>query len=192
MKNLFTRKKESSIEPVEWMPPIEKYENVPVDAVKFIFSQAEKRLDSTVKVADLITSKSYSLFSLMAGLSIAITGFLVNQLKTTEKSCVYIFVSCITAIYLFLLLFFLLQNVFPKKYHPMGSIPSELFANEFFQGNQDENLKVVHLYVSELENYNKRINHNVNTNDRRQRRLKKCLYGIVFLPIIGAVAYFLS
>jgi hypothetical protein len=52
-------------------------DRVSLEDVKLIFSQAEKRLDDTVKTGENIASKTMSMITLMAGVLVALSGFMI-------------------------------------------------------------------------------------------------------------------
>ena len=65
---------------------------VSLEDVKFVFSQAEKRLDDTVKTGESIASKTMSMITLMAGVLIALSGYTISDWKglafATDKDVV--------------------------------------------------------------------------------------------------------
>ena len=54
-------------------------DRVSLEDVKFIFSQAEKRLDDTVKTGESIASKTMSMITLLAGVLIALSGYMISN-----------------------------------------------------------------------------------------------------------------
>ena len=63
-------------QPLEIDPSID-VDRVSLEDVKLIFAQAEKRLDDTVKIGENIASKTMSMITLMAGVLIALSGFII-------------------------------------------------------------------------------------------------------------------
>ena len=54
---------------------------VSLEDVRFVFSQAEKRLDDTAKTGESIASKTMSMMTLMAGVLIALSGYTISDWK---------------------------------------------------------------------------------------------------------------
>jgi hypothetical protein len=52
-------------------------DRVSMEELKLIFNQAEKRLDSTTKEGENIASRTTTMVTLMAGLLIALSGYLI-------------------------------------------------------------------------------------------------------------------
>src|ERR1700742_954070 len=94
-----------------------------MEEIKMIFNQAEKRLDDTVKQGESIASKTMSMISLMAGLLIALSGYIISIWKgpsaLTNKDMVGIF-GCL---YILGLLIYVISNVMTYKYFVAGSRP---------------------------------------------------------------------
>ncbi|MBK7883920.1 MAG: hypothetical protein IPJ81_09010 [Chitinophagaceae bacterium] len=169
---------------------IQKVENVDLNSAKFLFYQTEKMLEETIKIADIITTRSYSLLTIILGLIVGIASFTINKLSLSNT---YINSQTIcllfTIIYLITCMYFLVKLIYPKKYYSLGSPPQELCIDKFFIDNIKENLRVIYLYVNEIENYKNRIDINLKINERRQLIFKSCIFSISILPILIILIY---
>jgi hypothetical protein len=67
----------SPSKPVWKIDPSIDADRVSLEDVKLIFSQAEKRLDDTVRAGENIASKTMSVITLMAGIFVALSGFMI-------------------------------------------------------------------------------------------------------------------
>jgi hypothetical protein len=57
---------------------------VTLEDVKLIFSQAEKRLDDTVKTGESIASKTMTMVGLLTGVLIALCGYTISNWNAAE------------------------------------------------------------------------------------------------------------
>jgi hypothetical protein len=175
---------------MKWNIEILNFKNVSLDDAKFLFSQAEKKLDDTVKVGDSVTNRSYTIISILVGLLIALSGYFFNSVITAGIKDGKTALSLIAICYLLVCLFVLLTNIFPKSYYTLGSQPKDLAINDFFVDEIDKDLRSVYLYVSEIENYQERIEGNFYKNNKRLFLLRNCLIAVYVLPIILSGIYF--
>lgn len=135
----------SFFEPIEpeiddWLPAISDVSHVSLDDGKFIFAQAEKMLDDTIKVYDATTTKSLSVLTIINVILVAQVGFFFKDFSiagTFDPKLATILLGCA---YLMYNTFFLVKNVRPNTYKMMGSHPEKLFVNEFFDNSYFHNL----------------------------------------------------
>ena len=71
--------------------PIERWKielsndcNVTLDDVKFIYSQAEKRLDDTIKTGETIASKTTTILTLMTGVIVGVSAYMFIPVKLSN------------------------------------------------------------------------------------------------------------
>src|ERR1700722_15570878 len=99
-----------------------------LEDVKLIFSQAEKRIDDTVRTGENIASKTMSVITLMAGVFIALSGFIIanwgSPTPKTKKDYLAVFGCC----YLLAMFVYTIRNILPDKYLVPGSEPEQLMA----------------------------------------------------------------
>lgn len=107
----------------KWYPDFDKWYNVNKDAYKFIFEQAEKKLEDVLSESESITNKS---IKWITGV-VAIFGFFVGFL--IQKS-IPIGYNSIFMIFFVLNVAGLLFLVFPKEVKGKGFIPSELLPEK--------------------------------------------------------------
>lgn len=166
-----------------------------VDEYKFVFTQAEKRLDDSNKTFDATTTKSVTLISLGVVILSTLTTyfFLQNDIEGTFNP--KLFTVLMLAVYSFIVLYFLIRNILPSDYQPVGSLPSDLLLQEFYdeytnQENAPDHEKTIRaMYFSELVSYDHRIEWNNNVNAVRLFRFRRCTIALLMLPIIGLAVY---
>jgi hypothetical protein len=166
-------------------------DRISLEDVKLIFSQAEKRLDDTVKTGESIASKTMSMITLMAGVLIALSGFIISDWKGTISATHKDYVAIIGSLYILGLFIYMINNVLPNKYFVLGSEPEELMIPEFFDKELPQDKITIFIYMSEIENYNLRIEKNLEVNSRRWTRYRFSVILFLIFPVILGIAYIL-
>jgi hypothetical protein len=162
-----------------------------VEHLKFIFYQAEKRLDESHKVFDSTTNKSFTLITFCVAILSTLTAyFFVNNQFDGEwdpkLTTVFIVGSLI-----YVILAYVSKNVQPVYYKASGSLPSILLTAPTFKypDKVQEELQLKDLYYGEIVNYDNRINENLIINDERLLKIKNAVTYLSFLPIVGLLIY---
>ena len=167
-----------------------------MDDLKFIFSQAEKRLDDSIKNYDATTSKSISLISLSTTLLTALSAYFFLNFDPSGvfniKLCA-VFCCCVYTSYV---LYNLAIIILPRNYQPIGSYPQQLYCEKYFTDeikNYDwtANAPTMYLYLNEIKNYNSRLIDNSESNQARLKVFNKATRMICYLPAVGIGIYFL-
>jgi len=174
---------------MKWKTDIVKFENITVEDVKFLFSQAEKKLDDTIKVSEAITTRSYTIITLLVGILSATTAILLKSLIDNGVKN-YQSVLIITAIvYLIICLLFLIWNISATKYWTLGSEPQYLCRNIFFTDEIPKELRTVYLYMNEIEFYQERIEINLEKNRTRFVMLRNVIRAMFSLPFFILIVF---
>ncbi len=165
-------------------------DNHTIEHLKFVFSQAEKRLEDSNKSFEYTTSKTVTLLSvafaiLTALLSYSFLNIDINGVFSPKLATV-IFAS----IYMFAILHLLLRNVRSFEYHPLGSSPDKLYV-EIPNGATKEQFFSDIMY-SEIKNYNKRITENYDFNKKRVSRLDLAIWLLIFMPVFSVIVFAVS
>ena len=160
-----------------------------MDELKLIFNQAEKHLDDTVKQGENIASKTMSMITLMAGLLIALSGYIISVWKNstpfTNKDLVGIFGS----LYILGILIYVINNIMTHKYSIAGSTPEELIDVIRFNEDAPHDKMLLLMYLNEIEDYNGRIANNETLNRRSWRRYRISVYLFLFFPLFLVLLY---
>ena len=164
---------------------------VTLEDVKFIFTQAEKRLDDTVKTGESIASKTMSMITLMAGVLIALSGFTISNWKGFSEATHKDSVAIIGSLYILGLFIYMVNNVMPNKYFVLGSEPEELMIPQFFDAALPLDKITIFIYMSEIENYNLRIEKNLEVNTGRWKKYRYSIIAFLLLPVILGILYIL-
>jgi len=156
---------------------------VSIEDVKLVFAQAEKRLDDTVKTGELIAGKTMTLMTLMAGLFVALSGFFISNWNGWAQMNAKVFVAIVGSVYILLLFTYMLKNVLPNEYYVLGSNPRELMSPSFYDPALPTEKIAIFMYMSEIENYDFRIEYN---RERNSERWKRYRYSVIALWIMPA------
>ncbi|WP_040006186.1 hypothetical protein [Fibrisoma limi] len=174
----------------DWRAEFENLKNVDLDDLKFIFAQAEKRLDDTIKNFDVTTSKSISFITLTATLLTALTAYLFVNFDPKGVFDPKLCTVGVCCIYAAVILFRFIDIVLPKSYDPMGSFPQDLLVDHMFTDEDaDAKATLQNLYLNEIENYNCRIIRNRTVNAQRLKIFNDSAERICYLPLVGIAVY---
>jgi hypothetical protein len=170
-------------EDTDWkIDPAIDVNRVSVEDVKLIFAQAEKKLDDSAKTVESLASKTMSMITLMAGILIALMGYLISNWKDMSSMTNKEYVASIGCVYILVLFIYVINNVLPAKYFALGSEPQSLMLPSFFTAAVPQEKTTVFLYMSEIENYNKRIIRNLKVVERCLRRYRDAVLCILAFP----------
>ena len=164
---------------------------VSLEDVKFIFNQAEKRLDDTVKTGESIASKTMSMITLMVGVLVALCGFMISDWKNLLSATHKDYAAVIGSLYILGLYIYMIKNVLPSRYFVLGSEPEELMIPQFFDGMVQQDKITILIYMSEIENYNLRIEQNLEINTKRLTRYRFSIILFLLLPVVLGITYVL-
>jgi hypothetical protein len=174
----------------DWKATITNEHNVSLDDLKFVFAQAEKRLDDSIKNFDATTTKSISFITLSTTLLTALTAYLFVNLDpegTFDPKMLTVFVCCA---YTAFVLFRFISIILPKYYQPIGSYPQDLYVDMMFTDEiKHEGMITTYLYLGEIENYNCRIAQNSKVNASRLKIFNQSALMISLMPIVGLTTY---
>lgn len=181
-----------AIQPPEMAWTIDQSINVDrlsMDELKLIFSQAEKLLNDTVKEGESIASKTMSMITLMAGLLIALGGYIISIWKGFSALTNKDLVGIVGCLYLLGVLIYVINNVMTQKYLMVGSQPEDLVNSTYIDDDITVSKMLLLLYINEIEEYNRRIANNTTLNRRHWRRYNASLRLFLFFPVVLALLY---
>jgi thiosulfate reductase cytochrome b subunit len=162
---------------------------VSLDDVKLIFAQAEKRLDDTVKTGESIATKTMTMITLMAGVLLALSGFIISDWKKLSLATHKDWVGVFGFMYILSLLIYMIRNVMPNRYKMLGSEPEELMIPQFFTPSIPQDKITLFIYMNEIEGYSERIRDNTEINMRHGKRFRFSVILFLALPMMLAFFY---
>ena len=86
-----------------------------------------------------------------------------------------------------------IKNVLPNKYFVLGSEPEIMMIPSFFDTSVKNDKITIFIYMNEIENYNLRIEKNLEVNTDRWKQYRFSVFAILLLPVIlGSIYVFLE
>ncbi len=166
-------------------------DNHSVEHLKFVFSQAEKRLEESNNSIDFTTSKTFSIVSIILAAFSAILVYVFSNFDINGVFDPKMSTAIIMSLYLLYVLYRLRKNIMHIKYEPKGSLPSKMLTNCPKWANTEEMHFKTTIY-DELVSYDRRTNRNYEFNKPRVLIIDKVVWLLIVFPIISVVIYFLS
>ena len=172
-----------------WSAPIDDFEKINKDSVKFIFETAEKRLKHLLEVSDRTTNRAYSFLTTCIPLVAFLLASLFKHYFGNEADNLPCFLLpllwgavliCIGSTAL------LLQVVTPRDMHQIGREPKHIFTKELLldERYQNENQYKL-LLVAETEEFQSRIDFMQSQSNNRVGKVKLALYLLVGCAFIA-------
>jgi hypothetical protein len=157
------------------------------DQAKFVFEQSEKHLKDQIDTSQQIATKTTTLLTVVSGLLIGLVGFGITRWSTGRfDDLIATTIGC--AIYLYVTIYILLNNIKPYQYKSVGLHPRRIFDDSMFNlANEDYRIEA--LYINEIIECQKRIDFNKDVNDARWGRFKKALRLVVLSPAVFLAIY---
>lgn len=161
------------------------------ESLNFVFTQSERALDDTLKIADSITARTNSLVPVVSTVLIAISAYIIQNMGTgvaINKLATAVFV----AIYLISLTFYMVGNILPKNYCNPGVIPKDLINSHYLGNGSDKDKIPLYFIMNQIENNEKRINQNMNVNQIRWGKYRNSVIALAIMPVVAALVFVLS
>lgn len=190
MLNIF-HKKEKQSAVTFWTGNVTYKAMLTKEDAKFIFEQAEKMLKDSVETSNVISARTNTLITIITGSLIAFISYLIARLKNTDFDHLA-FIGVASTVYLFILVFLAFENIKQTSYLAVGSAPKNMLADPIFNAAIPNEERIIHLYISEYENYQFRIEKNNELNKKRWKRYDTILRALLFLPTGMLIIYLLT
>jgi accessory gene regulator protein AgrB len=107
------------------------------------------------------------MITLLAGVLIALSGYIISDWKGMASASHKDVVAIIGSLYSIALSIYMIKNVLPNNYYVLGSEPEVLMNPGFFESAVQTDKITVFIYMNEIENYNLRIEKNLEVNTNR-------------------------
>jgi hypothetical protein len=166
---------------------LKTYKPAKLEDLKFVFSQAEKRVKESSDDGDKINNKSLTIIGICLTLITGLIGYVITNAHNKDfpllASAIYIVISLVVVCCK------LKPNIYPKRYLSVGSYPADLMSDNMYENTTDVDTTEYRMIYSEILAYQQRIMQNKKNNDSRNARLRKA-YDILFqIPIFSVVCY---
>lgn len=179
------------MENLQWYEKVEDINKICVEDLKFIFYQAEKMVDDTVKNFDSITSKSNNLVTILTTIQTALVGYFFSNFSHKGNYDIGLSSVFICICYFSYPTYLISKNIISMGYATIGSNPLQLMSNEIFTSKAMKNNDTHRIMLlSEVIDYKKRIENNIFWNNKRINNLNKSIKLLLLFPFFAIIAYF--
>jgi hypothetical protein len=155
--------------------------------IKF-FEQSEKRLDETIKSADTITTRAYSLLALGSTIFGLILSYWVSHSVLNDSDSVLVFGSFLILMLFGIALYKLVRCIAPYRFEVKGSEPSKILKDGFIKEVKAD-IQLKNFLFSECESYQNRITHNHGVNKERMALLYEAILIMALSPLSLLVSW---
>lgn len=181
------------MENMTWYQKVPNINKVDVEDLKFVFYQAEKMVDDTIKNFDSITSKSNSVVTIITTILIALVGYFFVNYSYKGTYDIGLSVVFLSICYFTYPTYLISKNIISMGYATIGSNPEKLISNQIFT---DEKIKSKDTHrtilLSEIIDYKRRIEDNIKWNNNRTINLDKSVKSLLYYPFFAIIAYLFS
>jgi hypothetical protein len=175
---------------IKWSGAIVNKQKLTAEDAKFIFEQSEKQLKDTTDTANNIVLRVNTIITIIVAIIVGLTSYIVSEWRKTCGFDNVLLTSSIGVLYFYFLGFFAVRSIYPTSYFIIGSIPKDLFSDSFFLNVIPNDERIIRYYVSEIENYQYRIERNNYTIGKRWKLYKRLLWALLSSPIVFLLTYF--
>ena len=168
----------------KWKPDFYKWYSVNQDAYKFIFEQAEKRLEDIFSESESITNKSIKMVTAVVAMFAFFIGFLIEKQIPLGYNSIFIglFILDVSAI---------VYLIFPKEVKSRGLAPKILIPSKL-DDEDDKDFQIEMLYYSAIVILQDNIDFMLVNNSFRAKVYLASLLMSLFLFVVGTVLIVLS
>lgn len=181
--NNFT-KKINKMPEINWKPDFYKWYNVNKECYKFIFEQAEKRLEDILSESESITNKSIKMATAIVAMFAFFIGFIIQKSIQIGYNSIFIGLFIINVSVIVYLIF--PKDVKFRGLTPQILIPSKLDADE------DKEFQIEMLYYSAIRLLQDNIDFMLDKNSFRAKVYLVSLIMCLFLFVVGTISITLS
>lgn len=154
--------------------------------LEFIFTEAKERLKSTMDIADNLTNRSITFFSLSVAALTTSIGYVATHFYCSANT----FVLGAIGVMLWFVCSLLKKNIVPNEYFAIGTDPSGIVVDGMFTNLQDRTPRW-HLLVHLINAYEVRITTNRGENEEKADNIEKAMFWIYMIPIAASASYLL-
>ena len=162
----------------EMADDIEK--NIDENKIEFIYQEAKEYLLHTIDHIKSLRTKA----TLMLGFTLSVIAFAIPTIFQENNGYnqeFEIFLIGVVAIYIIISLLLIYFVVFPMSYAVSGNEPVNFNKQEILSNN------TLHIKLLEVEDYQKRIDFNLDTANKINGFIEKSLYCVTGAPIISGM-----
>ena len=168
-----------------WKIQVNDWEKINKESAMFIINEADKFLKYTIEVSDKITTRAFSFLLITLTILIGIIGFTFQSYKECSALSPNLICNFLFAIMLIIVSVFLILIVSPRFFMMTGRSPKEIAINEFLCNDSlTPELSYLALILNEIENYQAKIEYNIDQNQKRTKRFKNILIAMIIASFV--------
>lgn len=175
---------------IEWFPSATSIQKASISDLKLIFSEAQNRLNETIKSKDMYYQRSISLLTISIALLSTIIGYLGAKLNGFQFSLININLIAIAVILVYVCIK-AKENLLPVNFDVSGTFPKNLFKERFIYSEEKE-VNEKELFVALIQDYQCRIMDNIEKNKNAADNYKDCINWLFYIPLAILVLSVLS
>ncbi|HVA99483.1 MAG TPA: hypothetical protein VNG53_11365 [Bacteroidia bacterium] len=163
----------------KWKPDFDKWYNVNKDAYKFLFEQADEKLEDVLSESESITNKSIKMVTAVIAMFAFFVGFLIQKHIPIGYNSIFIILFIVNVsgiIYL----------IFPKEVKGRGFVPSELLPKKL-NSPEDKDYQEELLYYCAVVKLEEDIQLMRQKNSVRTKIYLTCIILALVLLVAGAI-----
>jgi len=162
----------------KWKPDFDKWYNVNKEAYKFVFGQAEKKLEDVLSESESITNKSIKIVAAVVAMFAFFVGFLIQKNIPIGYNAIFIILFIVNVAGVIFL-------IFPKEVKGRGFVPSELLPKKI-DNSDDKDFQEEMLYYCAIVKLEEDIQLMRQKNSVRAKVYLACLILSLMLLVSGA------
>lgn len=176
------------------LPRIFSIENAQLDAMTIeeallYVEKVEKQLDDSVDTGKIITERATNMFSLSAGILIALAAFCISRWEENHQWDNLIRMSLWGCAFFFAVSIVLLFIIFPTPYCISGLQSEKIFDHTLWNKHYSSDQRQKNIAIILLKNYQKDIWENTAKNKKRWTLYKVSILLLIITPLFFAANY---
>jgi hypothetical protein len=162
----------------KWYPDFKEWYKIDITAYKFVFEQAEKKMDDVLSESESITNKSIKMITAVATMFAFFVGVLIQKNIAIGYNAVFIIVFIVNVTGILFL-------IFPKEVRGRG-VPPKILLPKNLDAEEDESYQEKMIYYSGIVILQDNIDFMIEKNANRAKWYLVWLIVALILLVSGA------
>ena len=145
-------------------------------------------MDDTIKVSDLITSRTNSLITIVSTIIVALSAYVIQQWQPGGINN-KIWSAIAGFIYLIALIVYMINNILPNEYFVPGLYPKDIIIDKYYKSKFPAGASLIFVIMNEIENYEFRISSNEKLNNDRWAKYICSVIALLFMPLTAGILF---
>ena len=170
-----------------WHTDIQDWTKLTKDTVNFCLSQAELSLKSSIEASDRISTRAFSILTVVIPIITLSIGYLFKQITEHNADNYILSLAIFCLFFCFMSLFFLIRIIFPRNWMSLGGQPKEIFTSNMLDNDFEPELKFIAIVMGEIQAIQLKIDFNRASNYKRLNYLKAVIWILSITFLIASV-----